>query len=229
VKQFYKRFDIIGGVASVYTGEIDLEESPRDNSSWLQSNAQIYGKLNRYSYDENYVEQELKFLYKEGDEESMMEALRHSLGMTKKHLLPELNKVQTLRDCVEYYRRFDFRRLRIYADEKFGKRYNGYFYCEGLLNVMLYSTEEYSRDKNKAREESEKWDDYYRTHIMKTTITEEKKEAERAEMKQWVNEQIAVFKQLSEDPEWRARVDKELEQRKEMNQKILEGYGVKVR
>lgn len=113
LKQYHKRFDIIGGVATVYTGRIDPEESPRDNLSWFQSNAQILGKQNRYNYDDDYVVQELKFLYKDGDEESMMEALRHSLEMTKKHLLPTLDKVQTLKDCVEYCMKFDSVRLHI--------------------------------------------------------------------------------------------------------------------
>jgi len=100
----YKEFNVLGGVATLYRPRIDLGISPRNNSSWLISNWQIYTALNPIKMKSEFGKSIFSFPYKE---DSVDESVKHSLKITREFILPILDETHELNSCIEYFNRFN--------------------------------------------------------------------------------------------------------------------------
>ncbi len=219
LKQYYKSFDVLCGIATVYRKELGLEDSPRINSDWLEGNSYIYGRHHRFDYDEKYMHSISEFEYGAESEESLIASVKHSLEVTQKIALPILDKVTTLKACVEYYRVMGATILHICGKDGFG----GADENEGLLNFKVYDVEEYIRAKKQFREESRR---YYLHQIEKGRFKKEYYESDNAWGEELMLQQIKLFEGIRNDMERYTKVLAEMERRKAENIEKLRRYGI---
>ena len=151
-----KAFNILGGVATVYRGALTLELSPIRNSVWMAQNNHIYSALHPYETEEEkkYRISIMRFEYEKDNEASMLDALHKSFEVTKKVMLPEMDKARDLKSALEYIDISTATPLRMYTDDDFGQKWGTYKYDEGFLQLKVYSVEEYAEMKKKKLEES---------------------------------------------------------------------------
>ena len=225
-----KAFNILGGVATVYRGALTLELSPIRNSVWMAQNNHIYGALHPYETEEekSYRISIMQFEYEKDNEASMLDALYKSFEVTKKVMLPEMDKARDLKSALEYTDMFTANALHmLYMKEEFWQKRFGYEYKESLLQIKVYSTEEYVEMR---KEEQEKYfkKTLHDIEIGKNGMTKEELEWEREEGKIYLQEDIEQFQFLMNDPEQYARIMQELERRKAENTQRLREYGFEV-
>jgi hypothetical protein len=163
------------------------------------------------------------FEYQLNDERSLIDSLMHSLDVTKKYILAELNDVLNINRCMEYYQKHNPNLLFVYIDETFGSKWNGYEYNEGLLNFLAFNEEEFADYKNKLLNKSNELEKY-QIACGKSGLTNEeyKKNVQQKEKK--MKEQILEFENALNDSVVRNRIVKELERRKKNNIEILNKY-----
>ena len=226
-KQFYKAFDICCGVATVYRQRLNLERSPLENSNWFEGNGSLYAKLNPYDCDLQYRNEILKFFYKSDDEESMLEAVKHSFEITEKIMLPVLNEVKDLETCMDYFYKINATRKVQSCSENFGNCLPINFYNEGLLHLKVYSLDEYIE---KIKSNADRWRklEEYNLETGRTGITKESFDEWWEDEKRILSKQIDIFSKLINDPEENMKAMEELERRKAANMDALRSYGFKV-
>ena len=130
-----KKFDILGGIATVYRHRIDLNLAPKDNSSWLLSISQFYSRTTAESEIDNEYRLSIgAFPFKENNEASMYDALKYSLELLNKFMLPQLNTAIDIKSALIYLNRLDQQcsTNNFDSDLHFGGCGN---YDEGLLYV----------------------------------------------------------------------------------------------
>ncbi|MGN0151929.1 MAG: hypothetical protein ACI39Q_05600 [Wujia sp.] len=222
----YKAFDILGGIATVYRGALTLDDTPRNNDDWLDSVGFIYGRLHWYDYDKEFASSFHKFKYIAGDEESMIREMRRAWDITKQIMIPELDKVTDLKSCMKYFRIYSGTLQHIFSDDIFGQ-IRGNRYNEGLLNLKLYSVDEYTKCKKEHYEIREKYFDYEidnaQSEATKEAFKKTKENAQSAMLKQ-----IELFKRMVKDSELYSRAMRELERRRVANTEKLRSYGFEV-
>lgn len=225
---FPKRFNILGGVATVYRGALTLELSPIRNSVWMAQNNHIYGALHPYETEEEkkYRISIMRFEYEKDNEASMLDALHKSFEVTKKVMLPEMDKARDLKSCVRYYSLFRPSLLYMYIHEDFEQKW-GDKYNESILQLKVYSAKEYAEISKKEQEEYIK-KTLHDIKIGKNGMSKEEFEYKRGELQIKMNEKIEGFQFLMNDPEQYARIMQELERRKAENTQRLREYGFEV-
>lgn len=169
-------FEMRCGITTVYTKEINLECSPKDNDSWLYPYRNIYidshpilSRENipnysfRYEMPEELYMQRLEKARKQNRSvprivspyplPTMQEAIEHTLDLTRKEIIPVFDTVTDLKTCAEYYRRYGSGIMDLYSDLFSPSIYDNT--CqEALFNFKVYN----SIDEFKAAIEKEsKW------------------------------------------------------------------------
>ena len=77
-KKGCKAFTILCGVATVYRERLTLDWSPTKNTDWLISLRQIYAYSTYPNIDKEYSKSIDSFIYRDGDEASIYNALNNS-------------------------------------------------------------------------------------------------------------------------------------------------------
>lgn len=122
---------IKGGVATVYRPKIDLTQNPRQEN-WLTTNCAIY--IYRLEHNLEKCDDELKQqLYNHPSlPYENLSAMEYQLALTKRFILPALDKAMTIGSCIE--NDFEIRMsLHLYDDKCFGPPYGNSYYDEGML------------------------------------------------------------------------------------------------
>ena len=218
----HKEYEIYGGIATVYRANIDLDKTPRDNAVWLRELYRFYRKCNDGSEKKSYQEIGL-FSYEKDNEQAMAKSIEYSLEMTERYVIPRLDKITNVKEGVEFFKEYNTILLAIYRN--FGKGQSGYEYNEGLLNVLVYTLDEYiSYIKNLHEECNNRILNEMRTGLNGFTMEQYQYDKER----RWkgMEEEIEVFTEISNSPEKYREVMEELERRKEHNLEVLKKYGV---
>ena len=199
----------------------------------MAQNNHIYGALHPYETEEEkrYRISIMQFEYEKDNEASMLDALHKSFEVTKKVMLPEMDKARDLKSCVRYYSLFRPSLLWMYSwmytDSDFGQKHGGYEYSESFLQLKVYSVDEYAEMKKKKLEESFKETLY----LIEKGIrggTKEDFEYEKEKCKIIMQEDIEQFQFLMNNTEQHARIMQELERRKAENTQHLREYGFEV-
>ncbi len=164
-------FCMFCGIATVYRKEINLECSPRNNTSWLCDYRNIYTKSHpfcsredvpkpsfEYEMPEEMYLQRLEKANKHGGVikivpsyplPTMQEAIEHTLDLTREEIIPVFDTVTDLKTCVEFYQKYDSSSTEI--NESF--LFNWELYDqEELLYLKVYNTMDElvaARDKNR--------------------------------------------------------------------------------
>ena len=195
----YKSFIITWGVATVYRKKINLEETPLD-AGWM-SGIGDPGNGPYFEYrDDSTLKPGLPYSTK-GNDVDMMEELEWSVEVVKQEILPKLDQVKTLKDCMEV-----LGPTAAYVYDLDGDKYEENDEKEGMLNYKLYTLEEFEEGWRKEVESVEARYKESRTKVMQ--------------------KQVTIFRKYTEDEGYHRVVLEEMERRKTANQEILRGYGL---
>ncbi len=218
----HKEYEIYGGIATVYRANIDLDKTPRDNAVWLSELYHFYKKCDDGGEKEKYEEIGL-FSYEKDNEQAMAKSIEYSLEKTEKYVIPRLDKITNVREGVDFFKEYNTTLLTI--KRNFGKGQSSYEYNEGLLNVLVYTLDEYiSYVKNLREECNNRILNEMRTGLNGFTMEEYRCDKKRREEK--MERKIEIFTEISNSPEKYREVMEELERRKEHNLEVLKQYGV---
>ncbi len=220
-----KEYIIVGGVATVYRYRINLDETPRDNSRWLNATLDFYHVSDPFGKKPNRFNELYTFSYKADDEKSMLSSVRHSFEITEEIMLPIFNQAVDLKTCMDYFNIYSSNLLFLYDEENFEGKYHED--NEGLLNLKMYSVEEYITKKER------QWKEYEEETIQlikmgKTGFTMETFQQHLAERNKDRVIPIETFKGYMNDSEKYKRAMQELERRKKSNIEILRNYGLEI-
>lgn len=197
-----KKFNILGGIATVYRHKIDLSLAPKVNSFWLYSIARFYSRITPESeLDNEYRLSICHFSLEENREASMLNALKYSLELTNKFILPQLNTAVDIESSLIYLSRLG----QLCGTSNFNSNLNfgaSGDYDEGFLYVKA------DDDGLKSRLEK----------IIDGTIPSSEEGRQKA---------VENYKFLN-DPVIHEKVLLELERRKAANTEILRSYGMDV-
>ncbi len=194
-----KAFDILIGAATVYRRIINLDVAPTENINWIRFLDQYYTRSQRLNVDKELLEKIQHFQYFKENQDDMLRELKFSLEMTKQYVLPILDKVNTLDECIYFFRN--------YAGEISTNIFNSKFnfdLCTEHDEGMLYI----KTDNQKLQE------DFQNTLSGKTGASEE------------TRQRVAIKNMYFNDPEIHGKALKELEKRKALNTEILKSYGL---
>ena len=218
----HKEYEIYGGIATVYRANIDLDKTPRDNAVWLSELYHFYKKCDDGGEKEKYEEIGL-FSYEKDNESAMAKSIEYSLEVTEKYIIPRLDKITNVKEGVDFFKEYDTTLLAI--DRKFGRGQNGYDYNECLLNVLVYTLDEYINYIKNLHEECNN----RILNNMKVGIygfTMEQYQYDKEDRWKGMEDEIEVFTEISNSQEKYREVMEELERRKEHNLEVLKQYGV---
>ena len=218
----HKEYEIYGGIATVYRANIDLDKTPRDNAVWLSKLYHFYRRCNDVSEKKRYQEIGL-FSYEKDNEQAMAKSIEYSLEVTEKYVIPRLDKITNVREGVDFFKEYDTTLLTI--KRNFGKGQSSYEYNEGLLNVLVYTLDEYiSYVKNLHEECNNRILNEMKTGL--NGFTMEQYQYDKEDRWKGMEDEIEVFTEISNSPEKYREVMEELERRKEHNLEVLKKYGV---
>lgn len=96
-----RRFDIVGGIATVYRYRIELDRNSKYNSTWLNTIGEFYARTAaRSEYSQTEFESLNSFRYDEDDNLSLYNAMKRSLEAAKKYMLPYLDRAIDLKSSL---------------------------------------------------------------------------------------------------------------------------------
>ena len=211
-----KRFEILGGIATVYRQSLSLNLNPQMNESWLIGNFYYYQQLDITNEKRKYSSNEIYEFY---GADLLEKEMKRAFTATKKIILDIFDKVNSLEKCVEFYNFFGMD-IRIHHKDDFGNSYPINYYNEGLLIIKTMNLEQYSSLMDKYKEIT--------INRRKKQITNGGIPYERLMNEQEVfkNQKINEYKDLLDDKDWLATVDIELNNRRNHNIRLLEEYGL---
>jgi hypothetical protein len=211
-----KRFEILGGIATVYRQSLSLNLNPQMNESWLIGNFHYYQQLDITNEERKFSSNEIYEFY---GADLLEKEMKRAFIITKEILLDTLDKVNSLEKCVEFYNFFGMD-IRIHHKDDFGNSYPINYYNEGLLIIKTMNLEQYSSLMDRYKE---------------ITINRRKKQTTNGgipyerlmnEQEDFKNQKVSEYKDLLDDKEWLATVDIELNKRRNHNIRLLEEYGL---
>ncbi|MCL2086904.1 MAG: hypothetical protein FWH05_04835 [Oscillospiraceae bacterium] len=209
-EHYYKAFNIMGGVATVYRREISLNLAPKDNSNWLKCNHKFYLTLNPFDDDKDSVV--TKFTY---DEKTMVDVVRDSLEVTRKFMLPQIGSATDINSCIEYFHKLGLP-MNFYDDGNFKMTFDN----EGFLYIKTSNYNELIKKNIKRHLSIYDYNVRIGTHGYTQEEYEERcKRAEEVEIRE-ITRRNNVFSN--------PKSSVELEHRKTMNVKILRSCGFKI-
>ena len=224
IMQGQKAFRIYGGAATVYRGKIDFTVSPQRNSNWFISNIDVYYELHPFEDNSEMNAKMYQFTYTAGDDSSIISELVNALSYTKQLLLPALDKVTNLSEYADFYWLKHPMILHVYYDKEWGRTQNGGD-NEGLILLKIYDTNDYEA-KLKAVLEHSKKQTLYLMKTGKTEYTQELLDAEYQASLNSLQNSVADYSRLLNDPQRNLELLNELERRKAINSEALRQVGL---
>ena len=142
---FDNDFRVLSGIATIYRQRITLDESPSYNSIWLHRIDQFYRKLHSFDENSKYSCYDLVSFYYCDEkpvihpltgklcEYSLIQAMEYAFGVTKKFVIPILDKVTDINSCIEHFRKYG-PSMHLYSEEEdYGRKYGDTFCNEGMI------------------------------------------------------------------------------------------------
>jgi hypothetical protein len=174
--------------------------------------------LNPFDYDAEFCRKIYRFHYGK-DEEAMLNEVKFSLEVTKKIMLPMLDKMTDFEKCIEYNEIIGMNTA-VFDDENFGTDYYSNFYNEGLLLIKTDNHDDFIERKQKKLDMIEYNKKMGRGPIPSENIAElfEERRIER----------IRKRDNIYNNPELYKKALSELEKRKAANIATLRSYGLEL-
>ena len=194
-----KAFSILGGIATVYRKNIDLNTDPMENYHWLRNDvASFYLYSIDSESDRRLVSIMSKFNYFSEVPKSLPCVMEEALEYAKKYMISYMNETNTLEKCIDYLVRA---KLISTAPIKSGLNFtSGDFYDDGLIYL-----------KTNYKHHKERWEEIIER---KKDISEEK------------YNKVKEFYKFFSDDEYIQGLANELERRKAKNLEALKKYGI---
>jgi len=252
IKTESQKFEIFGGVATVYCQRIALDLTPRENDNWLKCNLTFYRESNPFEMNRKYSYHDLtNFPYvDEMTPESLLrdlaaakivipklpDALRNALDITKEIMLPVLDKAVDIASCMDCFYMLGLPMelstpysyyKGTFGDKIFGSHKHDKLGGEWILHFKVNDRDDYSERQERGIER------YYAKslHYAKTgrsAVSPESYEEDYKESKEAKPKRLAHDHKIFDDHEWCTKAFAELERRKAANLEILRSYGFKL-
>lgn len=214
---FYKdypgKFTIDGGIATVYREKFDFDQDVLANLNSLNDTAQFYAySFKDYSKDDT-VFCERCYCYLPDDNDSIKQTFIKALEQAKQYILPVLDNIVSLRDCIEHFLVYSTI-VCILPDETadFGNN-------EGLLYFKIDDHSDMTREFKKALEVTKKFikkDRHYDSILAMRCADSEEYRMELISKRDVIYNDPVVYQQVME----------ELERRRQANIEKLQAYGL---
>ena len=224
----FKEYIVLGGVATVYRAKINFDIPVTQNFAWLSSELEFYKKSNKYLSAEDYkkaFENLYTFSYEEDSEILMVESLKKSLVIIKDIVLPTLNKINSLRECIDFFGDFHPGLLVLNEYTNNLENYSDFAINEGLVQIKVFTPEQFDEYLKRVCAENEK----HTRHLIKiglSVYTEKMIKEEQNIINEYINNQTRIFFAAINNQSSYNKLINELERRKENNTEILKEYGV---
>lgn len=99
-------FTIWGGIATVYKKNI-TENLFSDNLSWMRGMRLFCEKNTEYfDEEESFLNSIQEFTFIKGNLSSLVDSLDYACELTEEFILSELEKIQTLGDCINFFEKY---------------------------------------------------------------------------------------------------------------------------
>lgn len=196
-----KAFDILIGAATVYRRIINLDVAPTENINWIRFLDQYYMRSQNFSVDEELLEKIQHFQYFKENQEDMLKEIKFSLEMTKQYVLPILDKVNTLDECISFFKNYAGEINTNPLTEKFN-----FEICTEYNEYMLY-----------IKTNNERIQENFRKILNGETGADEE-----------TIQRVTIKSMYFNDPEVHGKALKELKKRKAINTEILKSYGLDI-
>ena len=226
----YSEFNIMCGVATVFRPSLSLDLSPRENNNWLEILSEFYRKLSFPDIDEQFYNSIYNFKCKDDD---VIDTINKSLETVTDIVVPVLNNVTNIEECIEYFLRFN-------SDMSLKKNINDSsdfsktcFYNEGLLYILTNKYGDYMIKKSehifaeaayklKVGQPALYIDSY-------GSVNRYTNDSYNEIYEKFLYEKEGIIKRYNEiynDTEWINQARDELKRRKNNNIKLLRSYGL---
>lgn len=103
-----RRFDIVGGIATVYRYKIELDKSTKNNNTWLNTIGTFYARTaDKSEFDQRTMMSFDEYGYNESDNLSLLNAMSKAFENAKKYMLSYLDRAVDLKsslNCIKVLR-----------------------------------------------------------------------------------------------------------------------------
>lgn len=216
------KFDVFGGIATVYRHEIDFHQDIGLNLNWMQSIDRFY--IYNFKYAPNthdLYEPPLNYRFEPDNNASIISAFSEASRHTQMYVLPVLDNVVSLRGCIDFCNIHCSANLILYSpDENFGIKYDSGKSSEGLLYIKIDDHSDMTKEIQKSltlqnefikdNKSSVSFDNLCRIYEEQRKVTVEKRDS------------------IYNVPELYKKVLDELERRKRINIEALRAYGINI-
>ena len=213
-KRNCKSYELYGGMATLYRRTIDLEETPE---TWLRDVREYYDHIiPEKERDDRLARSMLTFNCDISNNESMIRDITYSYELADRYMLPVLNNITDLNDCIKYFYDFsyDMHEMKLAELDKF---MNEGIYCksEGLLLILTDFKDDCSKWlQREIKRETKFVSDPERADLIRLKC--ERKYSEQLEIRNRIQNSLDLKK---------AAIDL-AKQYKTNNLKMLEGYNL---
>lgn len=213
-KDYPGKFSVFGGIATVYRKKIDFDQDVLYNLVTLNDTAQFYAySFKDYSKDDT-VFRERSYSYLPNDNDSIEQTFIKALDQAKQYILPVLDNIVSLRDCIDHYMVYHSPIINIISDE-----YDRECRNEGLLYFKIDDHSDMIQEFNKSNISYKK-----RNKNKRNFDSEFKRYCDSGE--EYRMELISKRDAIYNDPIIYQQVMEELERRRQANIEKLQAYGL---
>ena len=213
-KDYPGKFSVFGGIATVYRKKIDFDQDVLYNLVTLNDTAQFYAySFKDYSKDDT-VFRERSYSYLPNDNDSIEQTFIKAFDQAKQYILPVLDNIVSLRDCIDHYMVYHSPIINIISDE-----YDRECRNEGLLYFKIDDHSDMIQEFNKSNISYKK-----RNKNKRNFDSEFKRYCDSGE--EYRMELISKRDAIYNDPVVYQQVMEELERRRQANIEKLKSYGL---
>ena len=209
----YKNFDFIGGVTTLYRRDLDISQPIDYLSSFLRNNDSFTGY--KYSIRDRMTHY---------NDDNIVQVFENMLEITKKYMLPILDKAVDYKSVFRYYLQYDYMWPILMDDsieltDEFIKHYLDRFYTDPYLLFIGYDADfanEYMSEEIRAAEKE---------------LTECTKESDKPSLERILNINIemgkiipTLYSKVKNNPKLNKEIADIMEERKKINKAIMDMY-----
>ena len=182
----------------------------------------IYINCHKCDFSASMAESIRKIVYEKENEQSLINAINWSLEISKDNILKSLESVNSLETCILYYLEYKPSLLRIWADERYIKKWIGGSHNEGLLYIKVYGFSDYKHYEEDQRMIMARCNEMELDSINsgRSGLTLLEYERDKVDRLKEMNEKIDEYKILLKNQDYNVMIVDELQKRK--NDNLLE-------
>ena len=215
-----KKFDILAGVATVYRGRINLDETVRSNMNWMQSIVGFHRSSPLFEGDKDMFDKWYMFSYDE-DDESLIASMKYTAELVKYIVLPIIDRAYNLEACYEYFTRYGAIVAINKNEYELEKTHDD---KEGLITTKIFDEKKYRiiRENN-----FEKWKKkaFITVNDKRNNYSMLDYEKQKEMFYEYMLDDIKKFNELVSNPE---KLEGLYQKRKRNNLEILKKCGIEV-